>query len=121
MAKKIKVIAIHGPTTSGKTTFCDNLHAMIKDEVRVMKIHLDDYYKTCSHVDVHDFDFDNPAVLDWTKIHALIRSINDGDEYLPTYSYDFVTRESVGPKMIKNTYPQVLIVEGCYALNIFNN
>ncbi|ELQ74012.1 Armadillo/beta-Catenin/plakoglobin [Trachipleistophora hominis] len=117
---RIKVIAIHGASTSGKTTFANNLYASLKEHMPTFLLHMDSYYKSFTDTDVTKYDFDNPSSVDWDKIHGVLRSIHDGDEFIPTYQYSFVSRKSTGPIMVRNNSPEVLIIEGIYALNLFN-
>lgn len=118
--KKIKVFVIQGPSASGKTTFANNLYECISKTENVLKIHLDNYFKTVKNEDYTKYDFDNPAVYNWENIKNLIQAINDEEEYLPTFQFCFLKRESKGPIYTKNSFPKILIIEGCYALNIFN-
>lgn len=119
--KKIKVIVIHGPTTSGKTTFANNLYKCLNEESRTLKIHLDDYFRTVANEDYSKFDFDNPSVVDWNKVHQLIESIDQEEKFLPIYKFCFITRMSKGPFLIENIFPEILIIEGIYSMNIFSN
>lgn len=117
---KIQTILIHGPSASGKSTFAKNLYNCIQENKKVFLIQLDNYYKTVKGENHEKYDFDNPAVLDWKKINNLIKSINDKDEYLKIYEYCFIERISKGPFLIKNNFPEILIIEGIFAMNIFN-
>ncbi|ELA47149.1 hypothetical protein VCUG_01338, partial [Vavraia culicis subsp. floridensis] len=117
---RIKVIAIHGASTSGKTTFANNLYASLKGHVPTFILHMDGYFKSFTGSDVTKYDFDNPGSVDWDKVHGVLRAIHDGEKFIPTYQYSFVSRKSSGPTMVCNNSPEVLIIEGIYALNLFN-
>lgn len=117
---RIKIIVIHGASTSGKTTFSNNLYKSLRKEIPTLLIHMDNYYKSYNDVDATIYDFDNPAAFDWEKLHNLFRSIQSGSKYLPVCEYSFETRQSTGPLMIPNCFPKVVIIEGLYALNLFN-
>ncbi|KRH94663.1 Armadillo/beta-Catenin/plakoglobin [Pseudoloma neurophilia] len=120
LTKQIKAVVIHGPSASGKTTFAKNLYDCLTNRTECYIIHLDNYFRTVAGEDYTKYDFDNPAVYNWENVTNLLTAINNGDEYLPTYKYCFIKRESQGPFYIRNNFPKVVIIEGCYAMNISN-
>lgn len=130
--ENILIIAIHGPFSSGKTTFANKIKDLIEEfKIPYYNMALDKYYKNFNlnlKRDVSEYDFDNPAAYDWNKMHSLLNQFQNSIKrnYLNnkiainTYEYDFKTNTSIGP--IKKTIeiPKIIIVEGIYALNLFN-
>lgn len=117
---EIYLICVQGPSTSGKSTFTKSLKCLLMYYgLSVLTVHLDNYYKSTGR-DVENYDFDNPAAWDWSKINELFKAIENRDEKLPQYSYSFETWICRGPTYVKNIKPNVVIVEGIYAFNSIN-
>lgn len=115
------LIAIQGSSSSGKSTIAENIYRMMKsNKVEVFMLSLDCYYKTYKHTDLREYDFDNPGALDWEKIDGVLNAIDNDEEFIPTYSYSFITKKCDGPIYIKNNRPSVVIIEGIYAFNPIN-
>jgi len=66
------------------------------------------------------YNFDNPAALDWKGIKKTIEGYIHESTEIEMKEYDFKTKSSLGRK-IKNDFPSVLIVEGIYGFNLFND
>ncbi|KAG0435245.1 Uridine-cytidine kinase B [Dictyocoela muelleri] len=119
--KKIKVIALQGPSTAGKTYLSNKLKEFFTNlDKKVMVISLDDYYIP-KPKNAKIYDFDNPAALNWQQIIQLLQDINDFKPILKTYKYSFEGSKSVGPIFIDNPYPEFLIIDGIYSLYLFSN
>lgn len=116
------LIAIQGCSSSGKSTIADNIYNMLKkSNIEVFMLSLDNYYKTYTHNDLHEYDFDNPGALDWDKINDVLSAFSEEKCYIPTYNYSFITKKCVGPTFIENKRPEVIILEGIYAFNLVND
>ncbi|EPR78954.1 Uridine kinase [Spraguea lophii 42_110] len=120
-SKKI-VIVIHGQSSSGKTTISRTLEKLFnKNDIPNIYIGLDSYYKTFDFSKpVESYDFDNPGAFDFDKIYKTLQAIDNDLDEIPTYSYCYKNKILEGPNYIKNYKPKVVIIEGLYALNLFN-
>jgi uridine kinase len=119
---KVRIVAVAGPSSSGKTTFLRRLTTQLQvNGVRPLGISLDDYYvdrdKTVRGPD-GDYDYEALEAIDRGLLTGHVRELLAGGA-VKTARYDFVTGEShpdggatlqLGPK-------GVLIVEGIHALN----
>ena len=114
----VALIAIAGPSSSGKTTFSNRLKIKLMEHgINPVVISMDDYY-----LDRDSFDFD--SVTDFEDINLLdlklfnenMRDLIDGKEVeLPRF--DFVTKKRVKGKVMKLEKNSPIIVEGIHALN----
>ena len=114
----VALIAIAGPSSSGKTTFSNRLKIKLMEHgINPVVISMDDYY-----LDRDTFDFD--SVTDFEDINLLdlklfnenMRDLIDGKEVeLPRF--DFVTKKRVKGKVMKLEKNSPIIVEGIHALN----
>ncbi|EPR78083.1 Uridine-cytidine kinase-like 1 [Spraguea lophii 42_110] len=120
---KKNVIVIHGPSCSGKSTFANNLKkALDKQKISNILINLDHYYKTTTHRKENKYyNFDNPGALDFDKAFETLKTIDDNLDQIPLYEADFVEEVLKGPFFIKNFKPRVIIFEGLYSFNLFND
>ncbi|MDD3382110.1 MAG: nucleoside kinase [Bacilli bacterium] len=116
----IRVIAIAGPSSSGKTTFSNRLRIELMTRgIKPIRISMDDYYL--------DRDFapkDENGKPDLEHIHALdIEKFNNDllllikgeDVELP--KFDFTTGKRLKGKKIRIRSNQPIIIEGIHALN----
>jgi uridine kinase len=118
----VRMIAVAGPSSSGKTTFIKRLKIQLQvNGIRPVELSLDDYY-----LDRERAPRDKSGAHDFEVIDALDRALLSdhvgrllAGESLPTARYDFHTGKSVkdgGPKL--GVGPNdVLLVEGIHALN----
>lgn len=114
------LIAIQGPTCSGKTTFSKAIMKCLKgNNIRCKHIGLDNYYKSTG-TQVKNYNFDNPAALDWGQIKKVLRAIENNDKVITNQRYSFKTWESELYEEV-NIYPQFVILEGIYAFNSIND
>ncbi|KAM0675639.1 Uridine kinase [Gurleya vavrai] len=121
-SEKKYLIAIQGSSSSGKSTLAHNIYNMfMASGIECFLLQLDKFYKTSEDTsNIHDYDFDNPAALDWDKMHEVLFAIENDAEVIPTYEYSFVDKKCTGPIFVKNNKPKIIIVEGIYALNTVN-
>lgn len=118
---EIKVIAIAGPSSSGKTTFAQRLRTqLLVNGLRPLPISIDNYF-----VDRKQTPLDESAKPDFEHIEAvdlplfnehLLRLIEGEEVEIPTYNFNTGKREYRG-QIIRPQKGQPLIIEGIHALN----
>lgn len=115
---EVALIAIAGPSSSGKTTFSNRLKIKLMEHgINPVVISMDDYYLDR---DAFDFDsvtdFEDINLLDLKLFNENMRDLIDGKEVeLPRF--DFVTKKRVKGKVMKLEKNSPIIVEGIHALN----
>ncbi len=119
--RKIKVILISGPSSSGKTTFGKRLAIQLKvTGLNPVNLSLDNYFvnRDKTPIDEHgEYDFESLHALDIEQFnHDLIALMNGEEIELPKFSFETGQRFYDGEKM-KISDNQVLVVEGIHALN----
>ncbi len=118
--KQIRLIAIAGPSSSGKTTFSNRLRIELMTRgMKPIRISLDDYYLE------HDKIPKEPdGSIDLESIHALdvelfnqnmIDLIDGKVTHLPLF--DFVSKKRSGYRALKVDEDHPIIIEGIHALN----
>lgn len=118
--KRINIIVLHGSSSSGKTTLASNLKRALMSAFRVYILSTDSFYKSYSGENKNLYDFDNPAAINWDLVHDLLKAFHDDNKLIPEYKYSFVTSKSEGPFYIKNPRPEIVIIEGIFAMNLFS-
>jgi uridine kinase len=119
---RIRIIAIAGPSSSGKTTFIKRLTVQLQiDGVNPVGISLDDYYvdrEKTPRGDDGDWDFEALGAIDVALLQDHVRRMLAG-EAVQTARYDFVTGMShpEGGPLIQLRPGDVLMLEGIHALN----
>ena len=116
-----RVVLITGPSSSGKTTFCQRLSVQLKAcGLHPLSFSTDDYF--VNRVDTPllpngQYDFDNFETVDHTYLESDVNKLLAG-ETVEVPSYNFVTgmREYKGNRM-RLTRGSVLLIEGIHALN----
>lgn len=120
--RRIRVVAIAGPSSSGKTTFIKRLKVQLEvDGIVPVHLSLDDYY-----VDRERTPRDASGEWDFESVDALDRALF-GDQVsrllagknVQVARYDFVTGKSMPSGGASMTLGErsVLLVEGLHALN----
>lgn len=118
--KKIKLIAIAGPSSSGKTTFSNKLRvALEKEGIYPVKISMDDYYLDRSHLSKEEekkVDYEDINLIDIPLFNKHLKELTEGKEVvLP--KFDFVTKKRLVGKKMKLDKNAPIIIEGIHALN----
>jgi uridine kinase len=120
--KDVRIIAVAGPSSSGKTTFIKRLKIQLEvNGIHPVELSLDDYYKDRDQVarDPHgEQDFEALEALDLELLDHHIRRLLSG-ERVATARFDFVSGRSFpvgGPAMVLAP-GDVLLVEGIHGLN----
>ncbi len=119
--KKVKVILIAGPSSSGKTTFSKRLAVQLTvNGIRPVNLSLDNYF-----VNREDTPLDEKGEYDYETIDALdiatftdnIRHLLAGEEVeIPKFSFEAGKRYYDGEKL-RIAPNNVIIVEGIHGLN----
>lgn len=118
--EKTRLIAIAGPSSSGKTTFSNRLSITLNDlGIHPIMISIDNYYlhpdlapkdeygkADLEHIESLDIDLFNQNILDL---------INGKEVSLPIF--DFTTKDRTWKEPIKIDSKTLIIVEGIHALN----
>lgn len=120
--KRVRVICISGPSSSGKTTFLKRLSIQLQVNGLTPKcISLDNYYvdreKTVR--DEHgDYDFEAFEALDIDLLRQQLHALVNGEE-IRTARYNFNTGKNLpqGGSPMKLGPTDVLLLEGIHALN----
>ncbi|RVD91881.1 hypothetical protein TUBRATIS_16460 [Tubulinosema ratisbonensis] len=119
--KKIKVIAIQGPSTSGKTTLSFALQVLLKlANKSCYVLNLDDFFQTKPQNDEF-YDYENPSIIRWDKVFHLLKSFDEEREVLEIFKFKFKNSLSSGPIYIDNPKPEYLIVEGLHSHYLFSD
>ena len=118
---ELRVAMIAGPSSSGKTTFCNLLAEQLEHYgCRAHRVSLDDFFIDRDRVPFLPSgvrDFDSLAALDMAGIHSVIRGIMK-DEWVELPHYDFITGKSQPNASIMRLHPEdIVLIEGIHALN----
>lgn len=112
------IISIQGISTSGKSTMARFIHEQLAENgVRSYLLPLDSFYIVPDGAieECFDYDFDNPASLNWDNIFKVIRAIKYNEAYIPVFKRTGKSSGEVG--MIPNFNPTVVVIEGIYGFN----
>lgn len=119
--KRVKLVLISGPSSSGKTTFSKRLSIqLMTNGLKPYPISLDDYF-----VNRNDTPLDENGKHDFESLYAvdlpffeeqLTTLLNEGEVELPRYNFTTGKREMSGKKLRIDEH-MILIIEGIHALN----
>lgn len=119
--KKVKVVLIAGPSSSGKTTFGKRLAIqLLVNGIKPVNLSLDDYFVNRENTprdEKGEYDFETIDALDIATFTDNITRLLAGEEVeIPKFSFETGQRYYDGErlKMAKNN---VIIVEGIHGLN----
>lgn len=118
----VRVIAIAGPSSSGKTTFIKRLTVQLEvNGVRPVALSLDDYYvdrARCPRDENGDYDFEVIDALDTALLQRHLAALLAG-ESVATAHFDFKSGSShpSGGPVVKLNPGEVLLIEGIHGLN----
>ena len=119
--KKIKVILIAGPSSSGKTTFAKRLELELRlNGIKPKTISVDNYFverKDTPKDENGEYNFEAIEAID-TKLlnNDLIKLLNGKEIKMPTFNFHEGKKEYKGNTM-KLADDEVLIMEGIHCLN----
>ena len=119
--KRVKLVLISGPSSSGKTTFSKRLSIqLMTNGMKPYPISLDDYFVNREDTPLDEngqHDFESLYALDLPFFEAQLKDLLDGKEIeLPRFNFATGKRESSGKKLRINDN-MILILEGIHALN----
>jgi uridine kinase len=118
--ENIRLIAIAGPSSSGKTTFCRRLEIeLLTRGIRPLPISIDNYYLPAEQAPFDEFgkpDFEHVNALDLDLFNQNIADLIAGKPVsLPVFDFQEHVRKFSSPKVITSKNP--IIIEGIHALN----
>jgi uridine kinase len=118
----LQVIAISGPSSSGKTTFIKRLTVQLLVEgIHPVALSLDDYYvdrEKTPRDETGEYDFEAYEALDVALLHEETRALLAREE-VQVARYDFVAGKSFphGGRALRMSSGDVLLVEGIHGLD----
>lgn len=118
--KTVRLIAIAGPSSSGKTTFSNRLRESLKAKgINPFMISIDNFYNPPKFAPKDEFgkpDLEHLESLDIELFNNCIKDLIDGKTVtLPKYNFSNTTRYFFDPIQIDKDRP--IIIEGIHALN----
>jgi len=119
--KKVKVIFIAGPSSSGKTTFSQRLAEQLKlDGKNSIPLAMDNYFQDKEFIpkdENGEYDYENVTNVDIELFEEHLLDMLEGYEVeVPEYNFKESRKEYKGRK-IRLKENDILIVEGIHALN----
>ena len=116
----IRLIAIAGPSSSGKTTFSKRLEIeLLSRNIHPMRISIDNYYLDEEHVPLDENgnkDFEHIEALNLKLFNENMTDFLMGKE-VRTPIFDFKTKKVTFSEPQKLSKDGVIIIEGIHALN----
>ncbi len=116
----IRLIAIAGPSSSGKTTFSNRLRIELMTRgLKPVTISLDDYYLNREQIPVGkngEIDLEHINTLDIPLFNQNMLDLINGKE-VDIPQFDFHTKSRKGYKKLKIKGDNPIIIEGIHALN----
>lgn len=119
--KRVKLVLISGPSSSGKTTFSKRLSIqLMTNGLKPYPISQDDYFVNRNDTPLdengkHDFESLDAVDLPFFE-EQLSTLLNGGEVELPRYNFTTGKREMSGKKLRIDEH-MILIIEGIHALN----
>lgn len=118
---QVRVVLIAGPSSSGKTTFCQRLYIQLRvNGLRPVSISLDDYFvdrEDTPRDETGEYDFEALEALDLKLFnHQLVQLIQGAEVEVPVFDFNKGKRTWVGQRL--QVEPgQPIIIEGIHGLN----
>lgn len=119
--KKLKLICIAGPSSSGKTTFANRLRIeLLSRGIHPIMISLDNYYKPINEIPKDskgDYDFECLEALKLPLLNKHLEDVVKGKEIkVPIYNFSNPSTNKFTKVKISDN-KQIVIIEGIHALN----
>lgn len=116
----VRLVAIAGPSSSGKTTFSNRLRVELMTRgLKPVMISLDDYYLDRDQIvpdENGNIDLEHINTLDINLFNQNMLDLIQGKEvHIP--KFDFLTKTRKGYSKLKITEDNPIIIEGIHALN----
>ena len=118
---KIKLVAIAGPSSSGKTTFAKRLGIQLRlNNIKPVTISVDNYFVEREHTPKDKYgnlDFECIGAIDTELLNSDIMKLLNGEEIqAPTFNFQTGHKEYLGNTM-KLAEDEILVMEGIHCLN----
>jgi uridine kinase len=119
--RKIKMILIAGPSSSGKTTFAQRLGLQLRiNRIKPVTISVDNYFVERSDTPKDkdgNYDFECIEAIDLELFNDHLTKLLNGEEIeMPEFDFHVGTKRYNGKKM-KLEKDEVLVIEGIHCLN----
>ena len=119
--KKVKLVAIAGPSSSGKTTFAKRLCLQLRlNNLKPVQISVDNYFveRQDTPLDKYgNYDFESIKAIDTKLLNNDIMKLLNGEEIqAPTFNFHIGHKEYLGNTM-KLAKDEILVIEGIHCLN----
>ena len=119
--RKVRMVLIAGPSSSGKTTTCKRISVqLVTNGIKPVPISLDDYFVDRENTPRDasgDYDYESLYALNLPLLNQHLQALFNGEEIeLPKYNFAKGRSEPSG-KRLRLHDDEVLIVEGIHALN----
>ena len=119
--KKIKMVLIAGPSSSGKTTFAQRLGIQLKlNRIKPVTISVDNYFverKDTPRDENGDYDFECIEAIDIELFNNHLSKLLNGEE-VEMPEFDFITgKKKYNGKKLSLKENEILVVEGIHCLN----
>lgn len=119
----IRLIAIAGPSSSGKTTFCNRLRSELMSRgINPVMISMDDYYLTKDEIakiqntTIDKVDLEHINTLDEKLFNQNLFDLING-ETVTLPRFNFTTGQREEGRTLKLSHNMPIIIEGIHALN----
>ncbi|MBQ5771158.1 MAG: nucleoside kinase [Clostridia bacterium] len=118
---RARLVCIAGPSSSGKTTFCNRLMIALRvTGLTPVKVSLDDYYVNRDQVPLDEHgepDLECVESLDTALLGKHLSALLDGERVnIPTYDFATGSRtDKTHPMQVDSTSP--ILIEGIHGLN----
>ena len=121
--ENIRLIGIAGPSSSGKTTFCNRLRIELMSRgIKPVMISMDDYYLPKTEIckiqgkPLDQLDLEHINTLDVEQFNKDLYDLINGEEVTLPY-FNFKTGQREAGKTIRVDSDSPIIIEGIHALN----
>jgi uridine kinase len=118
--RRIRVVLIAGPSSSGKTTFAKRVGVqLLSHGIRPYALSLDNYFVNRTETPLDEagnYDFESIDALNLPLLNDHLAHLLAGEEVTMPH-YNFVTGESEVGETVRLEPNQVLILEGIHGLN----
>ncbi len=121
--EKPLIIALQGllPQDENRTVTYFNVY-LKSYGFKVLNIKTENYYKSIdmNAEESKDYDFNNPAAINWDFLRDTLQGIKNENVWVTQCIFDISNHKCLRLSH-KNNFPDVIILNGIYALNLFND